>query len=207
MTAFSTVSPQSPLTEFDRPSAAPGVSGRAEVWIQEQPFRTHINLRGDAADPAFLNRVRDVLGLSLPLEANTIAELGGSRLCWLGPDEWLVINPADDTATERLRDALAGLHHSVVDVSGGQTIIRIGGPAWRDVLASACPFDLHPRVFGPGACAQTVFAHANVLLVPTRIDTRTDAVDIIVRRSFADHLARWLIDAAGECGYEFLSAG
>lgn len=206
MDAFSIDSPQSPLVEFRTPSAVPGVSGRAEVWIQEQPFRTHINLRGDAAHPDFRNRVHDVLGFSLPLEANTIQELGGSRLCWLGPDEWLLISPAGDTVVERLRDVLATVHHSIVDVSGGQTIIRMGGSAWRDVLASACPLDLHPSVFGPGACAQTVCAHANVLLMPTRTDTRGDTVDIIVRRSFADHLARWLIDAAGECGYEFLPA-
>jgi len=96
-------------------------------------------------------------------------------------------------------------HSAVVDLSGGQTIIRAGGHAWRDVLASACPLDLHPRAFKPRQCAQTVFAHTNVLLTSVSNDDGRGvrAVDIVVRRSFADHVCRWLIDAAAECGVEF----
>ena len=65
--------------------------------------------------------------------------------------------------------------------------------------------DLHPRVFGEGACTQTMIAHTNVLLIPVRDPDRDEALDIVVRRSFADHLTRWLMDAAAEGGYEFLS--
>ena len=102
---------------------------------------------------------------------------------------------------------LSAMHHSLVDLSGGQTVIRIGGPAWRDVLGSACTLDLHPRAFEASRCAQTVLAHINVLLIHVDDDERGEALDIVVRRSFSDHLLHWLIDAAKEVGFELHQPG
>ena len=56
-----------------------------------------------------------------------------------------------------------------------------------------CPADFGPgRAFGPGRCAQTMVARAQVILEP-RGD---DAFRLHVRGSFAVYLAMWLIDAA-----------
>jgi sarcosine oxidase gamma subunit len=38
-------------------------------------------------------------------------------------------------------------------------------------------------------------------------DERGEALDIVVRRSFADHLLHWLIDAATEVGFELHRPG
>ncbi|MGW0201911.1 sarcosine oxidase subunit gamma family protein, partial [Nonomuraea sp. NPDC003201] len=59
--------------------------------------------------------------------------------------------------------------------------------------AHGCALDLHPRAFGPGRCAQTMLARAQVVLVP-----REDGFLVLVRSSFAAYLAEWLLDAAAE---------
>ena len=196
---------QSPLTELKTPIRSLGVGGGLSFWIQERPFRTHLNLRGDGSDVRFVEGVTTATGVVLPQDPNTCVSSDRWHASWLSPDEWLLMGPGDDVAVAGLVDQLEPLHHALNDVSGGQTVFRVGGNAWRDVLASACPFDLHPRVFGEGACGQTVVAHTNVVLILVSDDPRGEALDIVVRRSFAEHLARWLMDAAIEGGFEFLA--
>ena len=196
---------QSPLTELEAPIRSLGVGGAVSFWIQERPFRTHINLRGDTSEARFVEAVATATGVVLPQDPNTCVSSDRWHVSWLSPDEWLLIGHEDDAAVAVLGAQLESLHHALNEVSGGQTVFRVGGDAWRDVLASACPFDLHPRAFGEGACGQTVVAHTNVVLIFVNDDPRGEALDIVVRRSFADHLARWLMDAAIEGGFEMLA--
>ena len=61
---------------------------------------------------------------------------------------------------------------------------------------SGCSLDLHPSVFPPGRCAQTLLARAQVILYrPERARLR-----LLVRPSFADYLRAWLDgrDGVGE---------
>ncbi|MBT7181539.1 MAG: sarcosine oxidase subunit gamma [Acidiferrobacteraceae bacterium] len=192
----------SPLSEFKTPQRQLGASNRLDCWLEEQAFLAHFNLRGDPQNSDFLQAVKKQLGIELPLLPNTVSFGGKWRGCWLGPDEWLLLGPGRSKPFEALVSDLSAIHHSLVDLSGGQTVIRIGGPAWRDVLGSACTLDLHPRAFEAGRCAQTVLAHSNVLLIYVHDDERGEALDIVVRRSFADHLLSWLTDAATEVGFE-----
>ena len=67
------------------------------------------------------------------------------------------------------------------------------------MLAKGCTLDLHPREFGPGQCAQTGLGKAAVLLATSE----PDAWAIIIRRSFADYLCRWLANAARPHGARF----
>ena len=196
---------QSPLIEIETPVLRPGSDGQAPFWMQEYAFCVHLNLRGDSSSSAFSEAVNAFSGIALPEHPNTCVSSEHCRVAWLGPDEWLLIGADEEFGVATLEDRLAPLHHALTDLSGGQTILRVGGENWRDVLASACPLDLHPRVFGEGACAQTMIAHTNALLIPVRDPNRDEALDIVVRRSFADHLARWLMDAAAESGFEFLA--
>jgi sarcosine oxidase subunit gamma len=169
------------------------------VQLAEVPFLTMVNLRVDPAGPA-ARRVASVLGAGLPTEPNTVVAAGAYAVLWLGPDEWLVVGPDAGVAgaaalVSSLREALDGERGSAVDVSANRTTIEVGGPRARDVLENGCPLDLHPRVFHPGRCAQTVLARAQVVLWQTGSEP---TYRLLVRGSFAAYLSAWLADAARE---------
>ena len=172
---------------------------RPGLTLGERPFMGHVNLRGDPSDPDFLEAVASAVGVPLPVEANTVSEGGDVCALWLGPDEWLLLTPPGREAEvcEALGRSLAGTVSSVNDVSGGQTVINVVGERARDLLAKGCTLDLHLRVFGPGRCGQTLVAKAAVIV--RQLDD-TPSFDLVVRRSFADYLARWLEDAGREYG-------
>ena len=174
----------------------PGTGVDTAVMV-EHPHAGKINLRGDAADLAFLDAVKTAVGTSPPTEANTVAATGRNEVLWLGPDEWLIVTPEGEQGTmaAALGEALGGRHISIVDTTDARTMIRLHGAHARDVLMKGCPLDLHPRVFGPGQCAQTVVAKADVL-VHQRDESPT--YDIYVLCSFARYLWDWLVDAAKE---------
>ncbi|WP_037604326.1 sarcosine oxidase subunit gamma [Streptacidiphilus rugosus] len=117
----------------------------------------------------------------------------------LGPDEWLVVGP--DGAQGAIRDLLEPVldpeYGSLVDVSANRTVLELAGPAARSVLEKGCSIDLHPRVFPPGSCVQTLLSKVQVILRRT-IVAPGPAYQLFVRPSFADYLARWLLDAMAE---------
>lgn len=166
------------------------------LGLAEIPFATQLTLRLDPASIAARQAAR-VLGGPLPYEPNTTRRYGRLDVLWLGPDEWLVVtsNPGSSGLEAALREAFAEHHATVVDVSAQRTIIEIGGPAARAVLAKGCALDLHASAFGPGTCAQTLTAGTQVILLAVRDEPR---LWLFVRASFADHLAAWLLDASLE---------
>jgi len=169
------------------------------VQLSEVPFLSMVNLRVDPDGPAAA-RVASVLGAGLPTSPNTVTTAGAYAVLWLGPDEWLVVGPdtgvpGASALVSALREALDGERGSAVDVSANRTTVEVNGPRARDVLENGCPLDLHPRVFYPGRCAQTVLARTQVVLWQTGPQP---SYRLLVRGSFADYLATWLADAAGE---------
>lgn len=154
----------------------------------EVPFLAHIDLR---LDPTFADR----LPFPLALEPNTFTANPSKECIWLGPDEWLLIGhpgTAPDILAE-LEAALHGAHRSVVDVSANRATLDLTGPDVFDLLSKGCGLDLHPRSWTRGMCAQTLLAHAPVIL-----QQRDETTRIFLRPSFADYLMDWLIDAADE---------
>ena len=153
------------------------------------PFLAQVGIRLDPHGLA-AGRVAAVLGVELP-GANRAVSLGGRRLLWLGPDEWLVLaaDGEERALVGMLTDAV-GLGGAVVDLSANRTGMDLSGPVARDVLATCCSLDFHPRAFATGHCAQTLIQKAGVL-----IDQRGDeAFLLLVRPSFAAYVAEWLID-------------
>jgi len=187
----------------DRVSPLSGWSGRFDdasaagnrFSIREIPFQSQVNLRVDAA--ASRAKVASVLDCDLPLAANTWNAGGDYSALWLGPDEWLVVAPDahNDALGADLRLALAGVHHSVTDLSANRTIIEIAGADARLVLAKGCPLDLHGSAFKPPQCAQTLLAKSQMIL--QCVDARP-VFRVFVRISFAPYVAEWLLDAAAE---------
>lgn len=163
--------------------------------MRERPFLDLVNVRGDLADPTFVDAFEGVVGCLPPAEPNTVARGAAYDVLWLGPDEWMVRSSGPVQAgvlESRLAPAMAGAYAAAVDVGSGYTVVEIGGDRVRDVLARGCPLDLHPREFKVGQCAQSHYFKASIVLVPTA----ADRFEIVVRRSFADYFFRIMIDAA-----------
>ncbi|MEW1833114.1 sarcosine oxidase subunit gamma family protein [Streptomyces sp. NPDC088196] len=188
---------RSPLAgAADRLAATTRASG-GTIRLAELPFLAQVNVRldpkGAAADAVGL-----ALGLSLPVEPNTVVLSGELTVLWLGPDEWLVVGPPDTQRDleQRIRAAAGDEHVAVTDVSAQRTTLLVSGARARDLLAHGCALDLHPRAFGAGRCAQTMLARAQVVLVAR--DEPGAGFWVLVRSSFAGYLTDWLLDAAAE---------
>ena len=193
---------QSPLDHLGLAARAASVADGedAGVVLCERPARGQIGLRGDASRPAFRGVVKGLLGFVPPTKATTAA--AGARLpraLWLGPDEWLVVTDDSQTAATvaALTGALERQYTQVVDLSDARAVIGLTGTGARDVLMKGCTLDLHRRAFGPGRCARTLLAKAQVILHQT---AEAPDYDLYVQRSSAEYLWAWLEDAGLEFG-------
>ncbi|MDX2938568.1 sarcosine oxidase subunit gamma [Streptomyces ipomoeae] len=185
----------SPLAHLEERMRAATITGARGVTLTEWPFLTMVNLRVDPASEA-ADRIEKTLGAPLPRQCGDTSTSGPHTVLWLGPDEWLVLSQTEATAvTAELREALDGDPGSAVDVSANRTTLELSGPAARQVLEKGCPLDLHPRAFGPGKAVSTTVGPVAVLL--WQVDD-TPTYRLFPRSSFADYLARWLIDAMSE---------
>jgi sarcosine oxidase, subunit gamma len=149
--------------------------------IHELPFLAQVAIRTQTP------------GSDLPTEPNTVAGDASRAALWLGPDEWLVVGPPGSEMEFEAEFRATGA--TVVDVSANRTTLELRGPRFRELLEFGCPIDLHPRVFGPGRCAQTLLARANVLIWYVA-DDPDPLYRLLVRPSFAAYVAAWLADAA-----------
>ena len=198
---------QSALSHFFGAAAAGPRTDDAAVIISERPFLGHLNLRGDPQDADFMSAAASVLGFGLPTRPNTTAVDGKLLALWLGPDEWHIVTPptSQTPLMDSLEAAFHGMHVAVTDITGGQAVITVSGPSARDVLAKGCPLDLHPTVFKPTHCAQTLLAKANITI--RCVDNSPPSFELIVRRSFAEYAAGWLRDAGVEYGVGVVDVG
>jgi sarcosine oxidase subunit gamma len=188
---------RSPLEHMAAELAAASTPGADGVTVSELRFPTLVNLRGDPTDARFREGAASVLGLDLPLEPNRFSRRDRLACLWLGPDEWLVVAEpdADPGLAPRLERALAGRRVSVVEVGAGYATLQLAGARAREVLAKACSLDLHPRAFRAGQCAQSNFARTQAVIA---LVDDAPIFRLYVRRSLAEYLAQWLLDAMRE---------
>ena len=187
---------RSALADYvDRFAAISAATG-GDLSIRELPFVSQVNLRADPNDLRLMRQLESALDFALPVVPNTAASREDRRALWLGPDEWLVVGPDGHHAAleQALRNALNGAVGSVVDVSANRSLLEIRGPKARQLLAHGVTTDLDSRSFGPGRCAQTLLAKAQVI-----IERPDDSVfRLYARTSFASYVADWLLDAAAD---------
>jgi sarcosine oxidase subunit gamma len=182
------------LADYKDRFAALSAASHGDLSIQELPFASQLSLRADPKDSGLMQRLEAALGFALPAVPNTVASRKDRRALWLGPDEWLVVsdNGQQDVLERALRNGLDSAFGSVADVSANRTVLEIGGPKACELLPHGVPIDLDARSFGPGQCAQTLLAKAQVI-----IERRDEsACHLYVRTSFASYAADWLLDAA-----------
>ena len=174
------------------------------ILIGEARFRDMLNLRGSTKDPNFVLAFRKSVGCDLPSMPNTASIKGSdTTILSLAPDEWLIVNESGkgDLYEKRLRKELQDKHASVTPVGEGRIVIRLTGNNARDLLAKGCPLDLHPNIFSPGQCAQTLLARTDMLLHCLRpASSNSDIFDIYITRSFSEYAWTWIEDAGREYG-------
>ncbi len=170
------------------------------VQVSLEPFVAHVNIRGNPQAPEFVEAVSRTLGQDLPQPGRV--SRGDHAVYWLGPEEYLLVSHRTESTEliAALNREFAGLHAAATDLSGGQILMTVTGPAVQSFLSKASTLDLHATRFGVDDCAQSTFAKANALYA-LRDDTPT--FELIVRRSFADYAARWMLQAGQEFGIVF----
>jgi sarcosine oxidase subunit gamma len=160
----------------------------AGATLSAAPAAERISLRARADGAKKLGKA---LGLTLPAKPNTSAAKDGITALWLGPDEWLLIGNEGHEIGGRLAKA-SGILFSGVDISHRNTAIHIEGEKAEAALNSGCPRDLSLKDFPVGACARTILAKAEVVLL-RETETR---FRVECWRSFSDYVWNYLADAA-----------
>lgn len=164
--------------------------GGERVRATALPAATRLLLRGgaDVAGP-----VAAAFGVAPPMRPLASASEGARSALWLSPDEWLLI--ADDQPTDLfagLDAALAGVFHTLVDVSHRQAAIELAGPGAARALSAGVPLDMDLVGFPVGMVVRTLLIKAEITLW-RREETR---FRIEVARSFGPYVADVLDQSA-----------
>lgn len=178
-----------PVSALNR-AAFTGIAEIAEIGLQGM-----ITLRGDLASTKVKNAATGVAAVDMPAQgrANCVGDRG---ICWMSPDEVLVLCPYDTVAANvaKMRKTLGADHALVVDVSDARASFHVSGPLTREVLAKLAPVDLSPAAFTPGMFRRTKLAQ-----VPAAFWMRDDQTfQIVCFRSVAQYVFDLLKVAAAE---------
>lgn len=188
--------PATPLAgyreRFTAVAADPG-----QLSLSEPAPRRTLNLRVLSGSPG-ASAVAGRLEIPLPGGTGAVTYGAGLSLLALGPDEYLLL---EDLGSPNVDEAglrtLLGADGSVTDVSATRTTVLLTGRAARDVLAHGMAVDLD--ALRPGRCVQTLLAQCAVVVHGVgEPRTAGDRVEVLVRSSFAAHLADWLLLTAPE---------
>ena len=155
-------------------------------------------IRGKTKD--FITAIGKNLNMILPTEANTSTSGETLTALWLSPDEWMLVSNeamSEDTNTYKAEDDLIKNISkinlgAVTDVSDQFVMINIKGSKVFDLLATGSPFNFNEFKNKKGSVVQTILSHIDVIIHLTEIND----VNLLVRRSFSEHLFSWLKDSA-----------
>jgi len=155
-------------------------------------------IRGKTKD--FITTIGKNLNMLLPTEANTSTSGETLTALWLSPDEWMLVSNetvSADINTYQIEDDLINNISkvnlgAVTDVSDQFVMINIKGSKVFDLFATGSPFNFNEFKNKKGSVVQTILSHIDVIIHLTEINE----VNLLVRRSFSEHLHSWLNDSA-----------
>ena len=187
---------QTPLQHFNLSAKQETMTDAKGVWAHEMGLLGYISLRGNAHNNNFLGAVKKATGVDLPTAACSISVASAITILNLSPDEWMLVCPREQRATlqQSLTSALTGIHSQVLDNSGGYTSVWLQGKQATDALQHCTVYNLHALT--PNKAVGTIFGKASVIIY--RLD---DGFCLILRRSFADYIWRYLARAAAPYGF------
>jgi len=177
---------------LDLTAARQGPYIAASPLVRPLAPATRLVLRGDSEVMA---AALAAIGLPFTETACRAVSQDGRSALWLGPDERLLLcGQGEPPGLARLREALAGRAHSLVDVSHRQCALEVSGAQAPVLLNCGCPLDLDQSAFPMGMCTRTVLGKAQIVL--WRTGERTFHLE--VWRSFAAYVSKVLALAARE---------
>tara|TARA_B110001452_G_scaffold163790_1_gene136567 strand:+ start:580 stop:1143 length:564 start_codon:yes stop_codon:yes gene_type:complete len=177
--------------------------------IKEEKFYTDIKMKEikpimkliiRGKTKLFVSTIGKHLNMLLPTEANTSTSGENLTALWLSPDEWMLISNKSvnkDTNTYKVEDNLINNISkvnlgAVTDVSDQFVMINIKGDKVFELFATGSPFNFNKFKSKKGAVVQTILSHIDVIIHLVDINE----VNLLVRRSFSEHLYSWINDSA-----------
>ncbi|MCU9838011.1 sarcosine oxidase subunit gamma [Ruegeria sp. WL0004] len=132
-------------------SALMGAAYDGIVRVEDCGLQGMITLRGDLSSEPVAAAATGATGQDMPGQrrANVAGENG---LCWMSPDELLVLVPHAEVGDKlaAMTKALGNAHSLAADVSDARAMFRVSGANAREVMAKLAPVDFAPGAFGPG---------------------------------------------------------
>ena len=166
--------------------------------MEEKTPISKINLRGDVNNKNFTAKVGKILGIILPVEVGSIAAKEEISIIATGPNEWLIISnniikvinndfELENVLFENISRNNLG---AVTNVTDQFTIFSLKGSNIFEVLSKSSPFDFD--TLSNNYCVQTLLNNIDVTIVKKD----NENIDLLVRRSFSEHLWDWIKDSA-----------
>jgi sarcosine oxidase subunit gamma len=193
------LAPLSALAGIARPGRHGRQAGPPGLWLQERDGLQIVSLAAHAGQAARLAQaVQQRFRIELPATPR-VAAADGVAFAWSGAAHWLAIAAADAAPLEPALRATAASLAAITAVGDGRVVLRLGGPAVRDVLAAVIPIDLHPGAFRPNDTALTLAGQIAVQI--RRLDDTGD-FEIMAFRGYAASLFHALLEAGLSFGVE-----
>ncbi|MDU8944112.1 sarcosine oxidase subunit gamma [Ovoidimarina sediminis] len=162
---------------------------RYDVTTERLGLMALFDIQGDRA--AVAKWVGDALP-PLPERPNTRSSGGGADVFFIGPNHWIARAPIEreEALNARLNPTDCPADISIVRVSDTLTFFRATGPEAAEIMAIACPLDLHASVFGAEAVTHTEVFGLKALVL--RCD---GGFEFAVEQSFGDMVEDYLARA------------
>ena len=148
----------------------------------------------------FISAIGKNLNMLLPTEANTSTSGETLTAFWLSPDEWMLISNEtvnkDNNTYEVESSLITNISKTnlgaITDVSDQFVMINIKGSKVFDLFATGSPFNFNEFKNKKGSVVQTILSHIDVIIHHKDMNE----VNLLVRRSFSEHLYSWINDSA-----------
>lgn len=145
----------------DPVNALGGANFDGLVRISEAPPRGMITVRGDLSSAKLEKAVVTTVGLSMPARNGAVVD-GERGVCWMSPDELLLLLPHGDAAgaVSAVSSSLAGEHALVIDVSDARASFTLEGEGRliRETLSKLSPADMRAGAVPVGSMRRTRLA-------------------------------------------------
>ena len=165
------------------------------LLMEEKTPILKLNLRGKVNNKDFTSNVGKILDVILPAEVGSIVSKGHLSIVTTGPNEWIIISNSKENNDYQLENILfeaisKNNFGAVTNVTDQFTIFSLKGSNIYEVLSKSSPFDFDTLL--NKSSAQTLLNNIDI----TIIKKDDENIDLLVRRSFSEHLWDWIKDSA-----------